>query len=507
MLKKTEMMNKNQQIMFSKVFMKPRSENWYLFLAFTMPLVVRAIPEILMGPYVVGFDPVGYYIPNVLTWLKNGINFWEYVAVAPLFYTILMRMASLGIPLTLSLKILPPFLHGLLALAIYLYASRALSWSYRKSLFVALLATLYFVALRISWDMLRNELGLILLFTTLTLLQKDGKRWKHYVLLSTSMIFVVLAHQLVTVIMFAITVITIAHMLVTKKYIEARSLVMASAPATLLFLLIIYANYMASSSFAVVSGFPGRASRGWFSLFGFASYSDMVTNTLGFFMYCCLPLLPFAMMGARRLNNLQIKSWLVWSLVAICSPIISPNAFILGGYRWTLMLAFPMSFYTVEALVRFESNTRRLFVTFVLLALTMGFVITPYDRAFPYYTLFPYYVPSSMLQNTVPLNDCEDTVNALQWLKSNLHDGARLLTHTAFHGWALLVLDVDQIISYGYENPEEVAMEALQDGYNQVYLIWWTDGNGWHGQPKVPSSFKEVYKSGRIAVFIHQCEL
>lgn len=496
-----------KQIMFFKAFVKPRSENWYLLLAFTIPLVVRAIPEILMGPYVVGFDPVGYYIPIVITWLKEGINFWEFMATAPLFYTILMGMPSLGIPLTLSLKIIPPFLHGLLALAIYFYASRALSWSYRKSLLVSLLATLYFVALRISWDMLRNELGLVLLFVTLTLLQKDGKRWKHYALLSISMSFVVLAHQFVAVIMFAVTAVTIVRMLFTKKHVETRSLVVTSVPATLLFLLIVYANYVISPRFAVVSSFSRMESEGYFTLFGFASYPDMVINTLSFLLYCCLPLLPFVIVGAGRLNNLQIKSWLVWSLAAICSPIISPNAFIPGGYRWTLMLVFPMSFYAVEALVRFKSNTRQLLVAFVLLALTTSFVIAPYDRAFPYYTLFPYYVPSSMLQNTVPLSDCENTVDALQWLESNMHDGARLLTHTAFHGWSLMVLNTDQIIPYGYGNPWEAMQETLQEGYNQVYLIWWTDGNGWHGQPTVPSSFKEVYKSGRIAVFIHQCEL
>lgn len=476
-------------------------------LAFLIPLAVRAVPEIFMGSYIVGFDTVGYYIPNVLTWMREGVNFWKFLATAPLFYSILMGLKSLGIPLTLTLKIMPPILHGFLALVIYFYASSVLAWSYKKCLFVALLSTLYFVALRVSWDMLRNEFGLVLLFVTLILLQKDGGRWKHCALLSISMSFVVLAHQLVAVIMFAVAAATIVHMLFTKRHAEARSLAVTSVPATLLFLLIVYANYMTSSRFVVVSSFPRMESEGWFALFGFASYPDMAVNTLGFVLYCFLPLLPFALMGARRLNNIQIKSWFLWSLVAICSPIIIPNAFLLGGYRWTLMLVFPMSFYAAEALVSFKSNTRKLFVTFILLVLTTGFVILPFDRAFPYYTLFPYYVPSSMLQNTVPLGDCEDTVNALQWLKSNMHDGTRLLTHVAFRGWAFLVLDMEQVVSYGYDDPEEVALEALQDGYNPVYLIWWTDGDGWHGQPTVPSSFREVYKSGRIAVFIHQLQL
>jgi len=468
---------------------------------------VRTVPEILMGPYIVGFDTVGYYVPNVLLWMREGVNFWEFVATAPLFYAILIEATSLGIPLTMTLKVMPPLLHGFLALAIYCYASKVLMWSYKKSLFVALLATLYFVSLRVSWDMLRNELGLVLLFVTLILLQKDEGRWKHYALLSMSMIFVVLAHQLVAVIMFAVTTVTIVRMLFTNRHARALSLVVTSAPATMLFLLIVYASYMTLPRFAVVSGFPTMESEGWLALFGFASYTDMMTNTVGFFLYCFLPLFPFALMGARTLNNLQIRSWFLWSLVAICSPIISPNAFIPSGYRLTLMLVFPTSFYAVEALVCFRSNKRKLLVAFVLLTLTTGFVIAPYDTAFPYYTLFPYYVPSSMLQNTVPLSDCEDTVNALQWLKSNIDHSARLLTHRAFHGWAVLMLDMDQVILYGYDNPNKVALEALQDGYDPIYLIWWTDGNGWHGQSTVPPSFKEVYRSGRIAVFSYQGQL
>jgi len=471
-------------------------------LAFLIPLAVRAVPEILMGPYIVGFDNLGYHLPGVLSWLREGVDFWHYVVRARI--TILMGAAFLGIPPALTLKIMPPLLHGFLGLAIYSYASRVLTWSVKKSLFTALLATLYFVALRISWDLLENEFGLVLLFVTLTLLQKDRKSWKGYTLLSLGMTFVVLAQPLVAVTMFAVIAVTVLRSVLQHKHNEAQSLVVTSVPATLMFLLIVYANYSVSPSFSVVSNFPKRELGGWLSIFGFASYQDMVSNTLGFLLYCYLPLLPFVIMGTRRLKNSQIKSWFLWSLVAIFSPIISPNAFIPGEYRWTLMLAFPMAFYVAEALTYFKSNMRRLLVASVLATLTIGFVIMPYETTFPYYTLFPYYVPSSMLQNTVPLSDCQDTVNALEWLKTNMHDGARLLTHDAFYGWALLVLDMEQIISYGYENPREAAQEALQEGYNHVYLIWWTDGNGWHGQPTVPSSFQEVYRSGRIAIFIYQ---
>jgi len=484
------------------MFLKPTSRAaFFPFLAFLIPLAVRAIPEILMGPYVVGFDNMGYHIPSVSMWLREGIDFWRFIAEAPLFETILMQAAFLGIPLTTSLKVMSPLLHGFLGLVIYFYASRELTKSIEKSLLMALLASLYFVTLRISWDLLENMLGSVLLFVTLTLLQKNGKSWKWYVVLSLGMISVVLAHPLVAAIMLVIVAVTILHGVLQHKRNEARRLIVTSVPAMWIFLLIVYANY---PSFSVMSSFPRRELGGWFSLFGFASYSDMASNTLGFLLYCFLPLLPFVVMGVRRLRNLQVNSWFLCGLIAALSPLISPDSFIPGGYRWTLMLVFPMAFYAAEALAHFKSNVCRLLVASFLAALTIGFVVMPCETAFPYYTLFPNYVPSSMLQNTIPLSDCQDTVNVLQWLKTNMRDDARLLTHDAFHGSALLVLKVDQIILYGYENPEEAAWKALQEGYSQLYLIWWTGENGWHGQPTVPSSFKEVYRSGKIGVFIYQ---
>jgi hypothetical protein len=44
----------------------------------------------------------------------------------------------------------------------------------KKGLLVALFATLYFVTLRVSWDMLRTKLGLVFLFIARILLAKNA---------------------------------------------------------------------------------------------------------------------------------------------------------------------------------------------------------------------------------------------------------------------------------------------------------------------------------------------
>jgi hypothetical protein len=81
---------------------------------------------------------------------------------------------------------------------------------------------------------------------------------------------------------------------------------------------------------------------------------------------------------------------------------------------------------------------------------------------------------------------------------------ARLLVHDVFYGWASLTLDGSRLIRYGYGNPETMAQKLEENGSEyKLYLVWWINGSGWHGQPTVSSAFKEVYESGRIAVFTY----
>jgi hypothetical protein len=475
-------------------------------LAFLVPLVVRAIPEILMGPYVVGFDTLGYYVPNTLVWLRDGVGFWSFVAVAPFLYVLLMGATSIGVPIVISLKVMSPLLLGFLGIAVFFYASKTLSWSPKKSLLVVLFATLYFVALRVSWDMLRSELALIFLFVTLIFLKKDEKPLRNGILLSLAMLSVVFAHQLIAVIMFAIIIVTIIRLFLDKKTVELRRLLVSSVPAVALFLLIVYANSVASSQFSVVSGFLGQSSEGFMTLFGFASYTDLVADTLGFLVFCYLPLVPLLVLGARRFKgNLQLKVWISWIFLSLLLVIVSSSAFFaVFPYRWTLLLTYPLAFYAAEGFADLKLNAHKAGVGVMLATLSVCFIVLPNNLAFPYFGLFTLYVPSSMLQNTVSLSDSQDTVSALQWVRSNLPSDAHLLVHDVFYGWASLTLNGSQLIRYGYGNPETMAQKLEENGseYN-LYLIWWINGSGWHGQPTVSSSFRQVYESGRIAVFTY----
>jgi len=103
----------------------------------------------------------------------------------------------------LFLKFLAPVLNGFLGFALFRFSSSYLGWSDRKSLFCAVLCTSYFVSLRITWDLLRNTLGLAFMFLAIPQTRSLGKRQGalFFVLFSLLCLF---THELVAVLLFCV---------------------------------------------------------------------------------------------------------------------------------------------------------------------------------------------------------------------------------------------------------------------------------------------------------------
>jgi hypothetical protein len=468
---------------------------------------MRSIPEILMGQYLVGFDTMGYYVPNTILWLGNGVGFLALMSSAPLLYIMLMAATSTGASIVIILKILGPLILGILGFATYFYANKALSWSSKKSLILAIFSTLYFVALRISWDMFRSELALIFLFFALTFLQKNGHSLRNAILLSLTMALVVFSHQLIAIIMFAIIIATIANMALKKKKTELQRVIICSVPATFLLLSIIYINYFVFSS--PILGYSINYSGGFEGL-ATISHVNLILETLGFLEFCYLPLVPLLIFGFRKIKtNIQLKAWIIWLFIPIIVVMLSPNSFFIGGvlpFRWILLLTYPLSFYAVEGLFAIKWNWHKIIykiaVGFILALLSVSFLVLPNSGALEYFGGYPTYVPKSMLQNTVQLSDCQGTANALFWAKNNLPSNGRLLVHEVFYGWAILSFDNNRINPYFFGNLTDVTNKLKEDNSTSaLYLIWWVNGTGWYGQLNVPSAFEELYRSGNIAIY------
>jgi hypothetical protein len=465
------------------------------FLAFSVPMAIRTIPEILMAPFLVGFDTLGFYVP-ILFALEKKPDLWLYIALAPLYYMILTQTKAVGIPLNLTLKILPPILHGFLGFSIYLYATRRLNWSPKKSLLTTFLATLYFMALRISWDLQRTQLALAFLFIFLAFYPREESKIKEKLISIFSMSLVVMTNHFVAVIMFLIVTALVLQALIKKKNSEARKIIIISLLPAILFLLVLYA-FLVKSPYVISLLFP----LGWTHLFN-SDYLGTILTIISLFIYCYILLLPLSIIGAKLAKNIEINTWIISSLALAFLPTFSYSI----QYRWITILTYPLSFYVVEAISNQRSNPRHLkkinILNILMIILSIGFLVMPSEIPFPYFAIsqFNIFVPSTMLQNTIPQRDCQDTINALNWLGPKMDSQSCLITHQAFYGWALLYLkNSSQIISYGY-NDIEKAVENTSQQYKKTYLIWWIEGQGWY-QQNIPYSFEEVYRSNRIAVY------
>lgn len=166
-------------------------------LAFLVPLIYRVIVEIFSNPYTVGYDVFVYYIPYLTGYSSpSAIELYGY---SPLYYVIAGAAQPLfGDPL-LTAKVIAIALQALLGLSLYLWASTTLTR--RMSLLFSLSSSFFFTTLRITWDLHRNVLGLVLMLLALYSLEKVKERKWRILTVSALGILTALAHPFLPMIM------------------------------------------------------------------------------------------------------------------------------------------------------------------------------------------------------------------------------------------------------------------------------------------------------------------
>ena len=137
---------------------------------------IRLVPELLAFPLPIGFDTIYYaYV------MKSGV-IWAHWST---FFSSTWLLNALTVPLyTLTqvdpfmlLKVVAPLLYGLNVAGIYWFARKSLGWSQGMSVLASIFFSLQLASLRISWDLLRNTLGLgILLFAISYVKEVKSKR-------------------------------------------------------------------------------------------------------------------------------------------------------------------------------------------------------------------------------------------------------------------------------------------------------------------------------------------
>jgi len=472
-------------------------------LAFLTPLALRAVPEVLAGPYALGFDTVVYYLPAMVQQRVLCEPILSLLSRSSLLYVLLRALFLLFRDPILVLKLTAPLFHGLLGLAVYVYARKGVGWSPRLSSLTALLATVNLGALRVSWDMHRNSLGLAFLFFALAALKSGDRKIK---LLAAPLAFLnTWAYEVTTVYMTLIFGFILAVKLSRKELHDGPYVLLAIAASLPLFL-----YQLTESSGSPV--FPLRVV--------FPPFPETVWEPVHFILFLHASLLPLAALGFRHLRDTELVLWTLFTLLfAVSLPAFSLQT--VAHYRLAFMLSYPLAFSAAagaDALTRggLRPPRRRAAWALVLLPLVVGASYAVSSPLNPYsYTRiepkFYYYMPTGMLQNTVPVERTGDLLEALRWLDGDTAGQSVVLLPAQFYGFALTTLNspsrVENVGELSPFNPHGLdhllnrSVCAVEDGASVVYTVWWKPGYNWYGVASLPKVFCVVRGFGDFAVY------
>jgi hypothetical protein len=459
--------------------------------AFLIPLIIRSIPEIIVGPYPVGWDVITYYVPNVLDIASGTMSIWGIIAtpvlyaiVAPIY--VVTRISPIWI-----LKFLGPILYGLLGLSIFTFCRRRLQWQQAKSFYAVLFISAYFIVMRIAWDAYRMELGLAFLLFAESIVGATISRKTELAkvgLLSLA----ILSNQLVGVLVGAIVLARFARFLSKRNFALAslQSLPMA------FFLLVVYATLQTtlSTGLGVVGGSTDIAS---------------IPTTILFLLYAYVAVLPLVYFGLKSFRKPIFTIWIIACFGGIALSALPGHVFQDIANRWVLLLSIPTLLVAYEGYTKLRESmvfSHRAWTGVLRIVVIVGLAVTatlfavlPAQSASPLYTAFTQYVPSSMVQSTMPSSDYAYVVGAMTWVNTHMNSDSVLITQQAFYGWAREYLSSGRMILNCYLNSPST-MLAQAGPYTHVYTVWWIQGAGWF-QNSFPTGAQPVVSFGDIAVY------
>jgi hypothetical protein len=472
--------------------------------AFLIPLGIRAIPEILVGPYPIGWDTIAFYVPNTIDWATGKTGFTEILGTAPLMYMISVPVYWISrVDPVWIFKIMGPILYGSMIWALFRFLKIGLKWPDKQALGGALLTSLYFVTLRISWDLYRNMLGLTFILLSLPLLGNLETR-KKQALLSVLVLLAVASDQLTGVL--ALVLVSVRALTEMAHGMRARfaRIALAGLPGLGLFFSILYSNFLVSGQIPIQQqpNTPGL---------------DTLALSIGFLGYAFVIILPLAVIGFRRTWNAELRGWWMFCLAASLTALLPFFGLIVASYRWTLLMDIPLCVYATAGIthltraaspiIKFPklplSKITPIF-TMILVTLSILYITLPAQEAMVYYSVFPSLLPTSMVQNSVSMSDMPSVRAMLDWVAVNSGPNTVLITHQAIYGWARAYLPTTtHIVNYAYSTPLDGVMVARSAGYTSILMIWWVNGSGWHGQPNVPGGFVPLIKNGSMALYAY----
>jgi hypothetical protein len=353
--------------------------------------------------------------------------------------------------------------------------------------------------------MYRNMLGLTFILLSLPLIGGDLKGLRKQALLSILVVLAVAADQLTGVIALVLFGSKALIALTKHQRDDFTGMLKVALPGTVLFLVTVYSGLIITNV-GLVSEQPSVPD------------ASTVGLNLGFLAYAYLALVPLAVIGLQRVRNVELRSWSLFCIGIVLAGLLPFFGPIVQSYRWSILLDIPACIFAAAGLYKlvqsspprigWSRNFHRLILpTFsaVLVVSAILYIALPAQQAAVFYTAYPEQLPTSMVQDTIPMSDLGNLRGLLDSAATRIGPTTVLITHQAIYGWARAYLPSlnDRIINYQYNSPLTGVEIAKSSGYSSILMIWWANGTGWHNQPYVPNGFETLLANGDLALYMY----
>ena len=342
-------------------------------LIFIIFSILRIIPESSIGQYPTGFDTINAY-PLYFT---SKITFLDSIRHFDLFHFLVYSVNdkfSIGSIWT-TLKVWGVVLYGGLVASFFAYLVYGQRLKKGQALVISMIFGLSLSTLRISMELFRNELGLILMFIGLifweniTLKIKPGNIFNLFLFIIFGLL-VYGAHELTTILLFLVIGSKITAYSLSRRNFYWQAVVF------LLFFLILILTPIIIEDIA------------WLKMKLWTNF--LITNTTqtihfsavpnlvaGFFLFLYGALLPWAILGLiiKRINYFAILLLLL-TYISISPIIYSGYGFYIWD-RWMYLIIIPLSYLSYFGLEYISLKSEQLWKASgsILLSVCLVFIL------------------------------------------------------------------------------------------------------------------------------------
>jgi hypothetical protein len=501
-----------------------------LLACLSIGFLIRLVPELLAFPLPIGFDTIHYAAA-----MKNGViiaHWSNFFTSSWLLYSFIVPLYSfLQADPFLLLKIVAPLLFGLNVAGIYWFSRKMLGWNLRVGVLTGLFFALQLASLRISWDLLRNTLGLGLLLFALSYIKEVNSK-RGFMLFTLLSLFTIFAHEYAALTWLVVVLGLLSWRIAKRKPCSTSiRLGLAALPTLTVFsigmILRFFPISIATETNVISAGDAVRAEVGGVSFLidylhihssvdSYASYLNLALSVGLLFIVLFLPYIILVAKGFFRNGVLNLWTGLI--LIGAFGCLLVPFAALKYWYRWMFLLVYPFTFYAVNGfgrlLNKFREKTKhipswfsdRKAATMVLVTFSLGIAYLATPVLMVYTTASVPAITGTYLyfstSPTVPYEDVNSVVEAMGWLNDNLDTASCVALQHAFLRWGELYLDKSHAIVHFDVDINSALNTGFGNGFSSVFFVWWNKPIGWYGI-SVPESFVSVRDFGRISVYVY----